>query len=126
MGLPGDKAAAKLAQLPEYTAIFNDAFGSSGVTMKNIARAIASFERTLVSKDAPYDLYKAGDRAAMEPAAVRGKELFFGRARCSTCHSGPNFTDGLFHNTGVMGEDRAGRRSVAWASSRCGPIRSSR
>ncbi len=105
MGLAGDKAAAKLAQMPEYKAAFDDAFGSSGVTMKNIARAIASFERTLVSKDAPYDRYEAGDRSAMEPPAIRGKELFFGRAKCSTCHGGPNFTDGLFHNTGVMGED---------------------
>jgi cytochrome c peroxidase len=105
MGLPGDKAAVKLARLPEYKAGFEAAFGSPSVTMKNIAKAIASFERTLVSRDAPYDRYEAGDMSAMEPAAVRGKELFFGRARCATCHSGPNFTDGLFHNTGVMGDD---------------------
>jgi cytochrome c peroxidase len=105
MGLPGDKAAAKVSRVPEYKAAFEAAFGSPGVTMKHMAKALASFERTLVSKDAPYDRYEAGDVSAMVPAAVRGKELFFGRARCTTCHSGPNFTDGLFHNTGVMGED---------------------
>ena len=108
MGLPGDTAAAKLSRLPEYKTSFEAAFGSTGVTMKKVARSLASFERTLVSRDAPYDRYEAGDTSAMQPAAVRGKELFFGRARCTTCHSGPNFTDGLFHNTGVMGDD-AGR-----------------
>ena len=72
--------------------------------MKNIATALAAFERTLVARNAPVDRYDAGDESALDEAAVRGKGLFFGRARCATCHSGPNFTDGLFHNTGVIGE----------------------
>ena len=105
MGLSGDKAAAKLKRLPEYKAAFEQAFGSSGVTMKNVAKAIASFERTLVSRDSAFDRYEAGDTSALEPAAARGRGLFFGRAKCVTCHGGPNFTDGLFHNTGVAGDD---------------------
>ena len=105
MGLPGDAAAAKLRAIPAYAATFSEVFPKSGVTMPNIAKALAAFERTLVSKDSPADRYAAGDASALSESAVRGRTLFFGRATCSTCHSGPNFTDGLFHNTGVMGED---------------------
>ena len=73
--------------------------------MQNIARALAAFERTLVSNHSPVDRYAAGDADALDAAAIRGRALFFGRAMCATCHSGPNFTDGQFHNTGVMGDD---------------------
>ena len=105
MGLPGDLAAEKLRAIPSYDQAFARAFPKSGVTMKNIATALAAFERTLVARNSPVDRYNAGDTSALDEAAVRGKELFFGRARCATCHSGPNFTDGLFHNTGVIGDD---------------------
>jgi cytochrome c peroxidase len=105
MGLPGDAAATKLRGIPAYAATFSEVFPKSGVTMSNIAKALAAFERTLVSKDAPADRYAAGDTSALGDAAVRGRALFLGRAMCSTCHSGPNFTDGLFHNTGVMSGD---------------------
>jgi cytochrome c peroxidase len=105
MGLPGDLAAKKLAAIPQYEAMFTRAFPKSGVTMKNIATAIAAFVRTLVARNAPVDRYDAGDESALAKAAVRGQDLFFGRAHCATCHSGPNFTDGLFHNTGVIGDD---------------------
>jgi len=105
MGLPGDMAAAKLRGIPSYAAAFQEAFPKSGVTMANIAKALAAFERTLVSNHSAADRYAAGETNALGESAVRGRTLFFGRAMCSTCHSGPNFTDGLFHNTGVMGDD---------------------
>ncbi len=105
MGLPSDVAAEKLSAIPLYDEMFGRAFPKSGVTMKNIATALAAFERTLVARNAPVDRYDAGDASALDPSAVRGKGLFFGRARCATCHRGPNFTDGLFHNTGVVGDD---------------------
>jgi cytochrome c peroxidase len=105
MGLAGDAAAKKLRAMPSYAAMFGEVFPKSGVTMQNIARALAAFERTLVSRGSPADRYAAGDKSALSEAAVRGRTLFFGKAMCSTCHSGPNFTDGLFHNTGVMGDD---------------------
>ncbi len=89
----------------KYVEAFSTAFPKSGVTMKNIASALAAFERTLVSRNSAFDRYQAGDESALDAQAVRGKTLFFGRASCSTCHSGPNFTDGLFHNTGVAGSD---------------------
>ena len=103
MGLPGDRAAGKLGGIPQYVESFRRAFPKSGVTMKNIALALAAFERTLVSRNSAFDRYQAGDESALDPQAIRGKALFFGRASCSTCHGGPNFTDGLFHNTGVIG-----------------------
>ena len=105
MGLPGDVAADRLKKVPYYVAAFEHVYPKSGVAMKNVAKALSAFERTLVSNDAPFDRYEAGDKAAMSTAAVRGRQLFFGRARCSTCHSGPNFTDDLFHNTGVISDD---------------------
>jgi cytochrome c peroxidase len=105
MGLPGDAPAQKLKSIPDYVEAFDRAYPKSGITMKNLARAIAAFERTIVSHDSAFDRHQAGDRAALDEGALRGKELFFGRARCSTCHGGANFTDGIFHNTGVLGAD---------------------
>jgi len=104
MGLAGDSAAKKLQTIPSYTKPFAAAFPKSGVTMKNIATALAAFERTLVSRNSPFDRHEAGETSALDESAVRGKALFYGRASCGTCHSGPNFTDGLFHNTGVIGD----------------------
>lgn len=105
MGLPGDLAAQKLRVTQPYDLTFARAFPQSGITMKNIATALAAFVRTLIARNAPVDRYDAGDASALNDAAVRGRRLFAGRAKCATCHSGPNFTDGLFHNTGVLGDD---------------------
>lgn len=105
MGLPGDRAAEKLGAIPQYVDAFTRAFPKPGLTMKNIAIALAAFERTIVSRNSAFDRYQAGDESALDAAAIRGKALFFGRASCATCHSGPNFTDGGFHNTGVMGSE---------------------
>ncbi len=83
-----------------YRALFYEAFrrdpDSTGV-----ARALSSYVRTLRSGESPYDLASEGDSTAMSPEARRGLALFTGRGRCTTCHIPPNFTDELFHNTGV-------------------------
>jgi cytochrome c peroxidase len=96
----------KVREVPSYAEEFSAVYPRSGVTMKNLARALAAFERSLVSFDSAFDRHEAGDAAAMSESATRGRELFFGRAKCSTCHSGPNFTDGQFHNTGVLSNDQ--------------------
>ena len=106
MGLPGDAAEDRLRAIPAYVELFEAVYPRSGVTMKNLAKALAAFERTIVSVDSPFDRFQAGDRTAMSESALRGRDLFFGRAKCSTCHSGPNFTDGQFHNTGVVSNDQ--------------------
>lgn len=69
------------------------------VNLKNIVYAIASFERTLLSFQSPYDAYMAGDRAALNASQKRGMALFMSeRLECFHCHGGPTFTDSLSHN----------------------------
>lgn len=106
MNLPLPAAVEKLKAVLYYADTFRRVFPKDGVTGKNMAKVIAAFERTIVSTGSAYDRSKAGDPTAMSPSALRGQELFFGRARCSNCHKGANFSDGLFHNTGVPGEDK--------------------
>ena len=106
LNMPIGELVPKLAAVPEYRRAFDEAYPGSGLTARNVSNAIASFVRSLVSGHAPFDRYEAGEQAAMSPAARRGMGLFFGRAACSTCHSGPHFSDGKFHNTGVPGLDR--------------------
>ncbi len=100
MDMTLEEVVAKLNKIEGYRKQFREVFGTD-VTADGIAKAIAAFERTVLSGGAPYDRYKAGDKKAMSEAAIRGMELFFGKANCAACHSGPNFTDGGFHNLGV-------------------------
>jgi len=96
---------ARLRGLADYPPLFAKAFGTDEVTIERVGQAIASFERTLLSLDAPIDRYLAGDESAISASAKRGWELFNGKARCNTCHGRidvlPLFTDDLFHNIGV-------------------------
>lgn len=100
MNLPIDEAVKRLNEIPGYKKQFNEVFDSD-VTKECLAKAIAAYERTIISGDAPYDRYKAGDTSALSESATRGMKLFFGKANCSACHSGPNFTDFAFHNIGI-------------------------
>ncbi|MGC3968517.1 MAG: cytochrome c peroxidase [Pirellulales bacterium] len=83
-----------------YKKQFKDVFGTE-VTSDGIAKAIAAFERTILSGDSPYDRFKAGDEKALSASAKRGMDLFFGKGHCSACHAGGNFSDAAFHNVGV-------------------------
>jgi cytochrome c peroxidase len=100
MDLPIDEAVAKLNKIPGYRAAFQKVFGTD-VIADGIAKAIASFERTCLSGDAPYDRFKAGDIAALSESAQRGMKIFFGKGQCSSCHVGHSFSDFSFHNIGV-------------------------
>jgi cytochrome c peroxidase len=64
-------------------------------------KAVATFERTLLSRNSPYDRYKDGDKKALTPAQLRGMEIFFNKSKCDMCHEGLNFTSNAFHNLGV-------------------------
>jgi len=66
-----------------------------------LSHALATYVRTILTGDSPYDLYIAGDRNALTPDALAGLRLFRGKANCTACHIGPNLTDEQFHNTGV-------------------------
>ena len=67
----------------------------------NQGKAVAAYERLLVSRDAPFDRYVAGELDAISTSAKRGARLFVGKAGCVECHEGPTFSDNDFHNTGV-------------------------
>jgi cytochrome c peroxidase len=99
---------AKLRADPSYRAGFERAFGPGPVTIGKIEKALASFERTLVSGNSPFDRYQyGGDKNALSPAAIRGLAIFRDeqKGNCASCHTiGEKyglFTDGKFHNIGV-------------------------
>jgi cytochrome c peroxidase len=73
----------------------------TGVEPVEAARALASYVRSLLAGDSPYDRYVAGDANALTAEQRRGLELFRGKANCIACHVGPNLTDEGFHNTGI-------------------------
>ena len=78
------------------------------VTTDNLAKAIASFERTLLSGNSKVDRFRASEYNALTKEARQGLWIFESRGGCWKCHSGPNLTDELFHNTGV-GYGKPGR-----------------
>jgi cytochrome c peroxidase len=104
MGLAGREkhVLAMLREDARYPGMFTAAFPGDGdaISLAGITRAIASFERALVSFDSPYDRYRYGHQAgAISAAAKRGEALFFGeRVDCAHCHGGINFTDNVMHD----------------------------
>jgi cytochrome c peroxidase len=108
-GLPNHEPILQIVRNdPDYKKAFIEVFGVDGsqVTIDHVAKAIASFERTLVSGDSPFDRYYFGcDKAALSEAQVRGFRLFIGQGRCVSCHTIEHdhalFTDSRFHNIGI-------------------------
>jgi cytochrome c peroxidase len=101
MGQPYPELLAELAAVPEYRRRFGLVF-SDGLTQTNIAKAIAAFERTLLSFDSPFDRSQAGDHGGLTARQREGAKLFFSsRTGCSSCHVAPLFTDNGWHNLGV-------------------------
>jgi cytochrome c peroxidase len=105
MGLKdGDEVVAKVKAIPEYAAAFQKVFGRP-VNYDDVGRAIAAFERTVLSGNAAVDRFMAGQDDALTASARRGWTLFNGKGRCNTCHAAnqsyPFFTDSKFHNIGV-------------------------
>lgn len=116
MGFSGqeDELIRRLKADPIYGKLFERAFPGQPIGIGNVTKAIASFERTLLSGDSPYDEYRRGDdSAAISDSAKRGESLFFSeRLECFHCHGGFNFTGSVnylgkgtpeieFHNTGL-------------------------
>jgi cytochrome c peroxidase len=111
MNLPLPELIARLKAIPGYAAFFEAAYPGMGITETSIARAIASYERTVLSTESPFDRWRLGDQKAVNESAKRGFELFTGKANCAICHSGYNFTDNGFHNIGLKdaGDEDVGR-----------------
>lgn len=124
LGITGHEAEvmARFQSDPQYQAMFAAAFPgeTDPYNWGNIVKALASFNRALISADSPYDRYLAGDLEALSGAALRGMDLFFSEElECHHCHGGFNFTDSTrqrntvfveapFHNTGLYNLDGRG------------------
>jgi len=104
-----DDVVVKLRAIPEYVQAFNAVYGRD-VTWDDLASALAAFERTQYSGNAPFDRFLAGDARAIDEQAKRGWALFNGKARCADCHAfntvNPLFSDQKFHNIGIAAHDR--------------------
>lgn len=109
-----DKAAlvTRLAGMPEYAAIYDSLFGplpdpasasadELEAVVVNCGKSIEAFERTIVSRNSPLDRWIAGERDALTDQQLRGAAIFVGKGGCVECHSGPNLSDGWFHNIGL-------------------------
>jgi cytochrome c peroxidase len=102
MGSSWDKVLLFLAGEPSYSAAFKASF-PDGVTEANTRRAIADFERTLLTKNSPFDRYLAGDEHALSPEARAGYETFKS-VGCIACHQGRNVGGNMFQKFGVLGD----------------------
>ncbi len=106
MGMTTEAVAKKVGVIKGYAPLFMAAFGDSAVTFDRIAKAIATFERTILSGNSAYDRYLAGDKSALTKQQKDGLDFFEKKGECAECHSGPNFSNEKFANLGV-GMDRA-------------------
>lgn len=110
MGMSGKQELIdRLSSVPAYRRQFKQVFNSEGISLDTIAKAIAAYERTLLSGNSTFDRFIAGDNSAITAGQQRGWELFKGKAKCIECHTyssgAPFFTDFKFHNTGIAATD---------------------
>jgi cytochrome c peroxidase len=121
MGMAVDGTARKLQKTAPYPALFKRVFGSDTITDARIGKALAQFERTLISADSPYDRYLAGTYT-LTPAEERGLRLFTSApnpergirgGNCAHCHGGPKLYQELFHNNGLDAQPTdVGRQAI--------------
>jgi cytochrome c peroxidase len=99
----------RLSAIPGYVSAFDSVFGEGPITRRKIELALATFERSIVSTEAPFDRWIKGEDSAISESAARGFDLFNGKAHCASCHSGWAFTDSSFHDIGTATGDDFGR-----------------
>jgi cytochrome c peroxidase len=105
MNMPIDQLMDRLASIAEYKPLFAAAFPTEGMTSKTLAKAIATYERTVVSERAPFDAWIEGNEQAISEEAKRGFAVFNTKAQCSSCHEGWNFTNEGFQDIGLPSAD---------------------
>jgi cytochrome c peroxidase len=105
MNMPIEQLMERLATIAEYQPLFAAAFPGAGLSPKSLAAAIATYERTVVSEEAPFDLWIEGNEQAISDEAKRGFVLFNTKAQCSSCHEGWNFTNDGFQDIGLPSAD---------------------
>lgn len=138
MGVGNDnlgKKAEEMYMLPEYTALFDEAFPGEGGTAKTVSMALASYERTLFCGDTAFDRFSAGDTNALTAEQKKGWDLFTTKGNCHSCHTPPFFSDayqaeqGAYHNAGVGFKGKAeaevdpGRKQVSSVDSDFGAFK---
>lgn len=106
MNQPLESLVEKLQAIPEYHPLFHKAYPNEPISAATMAKALATFERTVVSDQAPFDRWIEGEEDAISKAAKRGFVVFNAQARCSQCHSTWRFTDDSFHDIGVASDDQ--------------------
>jgi cytochrome c peroxidase len=100
-----ESMVANLRDTPRYRKLFADAYPGEPIDEITTAKALATFERGIVSKSAPFDRWADGDDRAMTVEAQRGFVIFNTTGHCATCHSSWRFSDDSFHDIGVPGKD---------------------
>lgn len=105
MGMQLDEIVQRLRDISGYRPMFERAFPGEDVNAQSIVAALATYERSLISNEAPFDRWIAGDSTAIGTDAIRGFEIFNGVGRCSKCHSSWRFTDDSFHDVGLKSDD---------------------
>jgi len=107
MNMPVEQLIGRLKEIKEYEPLFKKAFpeDKDPINEKNLAKAIATYERTVVSGEAPFDAWIKGDESAISESAKRGFVLFNKKANCAACHSGWRFSDSSFHDIGINDKD---------------------
>lgn len=114
MNLPEDTLMQRLRAEPTYVRAFADAFPDhtaaasapgappeSAISRRTVELALATFQRSIVSGEAPFDRWVAGNEDAISPSAKAGFAVFNGKGQCAACHSSWTFTDGSFHDIGA-------------------------
>jgi cytochrome c peroxidase len=108
-----EQVVQPIANPIEMASSARDAAARAGISEAELRDALASYVRTILAGNSAFDRYMAGDTAALGAAEQTGLRLFTGKAGCSNCHVGPNFTDERFHNTGAGQADDGGRATVS-------------
>ena len=116
MDLPLATAVTRLNAVEGYRAAFARAFPKEPLSADTIVKAIATFERTVVTGDTPFDRWVRGEAKALNAGEQHGFALFVGKGNCAACHAGWNFTDDKFHDIGLPSPD-IGRKGVTKADS---------
>lgn len=101
MNMKPEKLAGKLSKYKKYKQLFKDVYQAEKITFNQIARALATFQRTIQSQPSKLDKFIKGDYKAMNDQEIYGMHLFRTKARCMNCHYGKNLTDESFHNIGL-------------------------
>ncbi len=111
MNMSADAVMPLLRSTPGYVDAFSRAYPGQAISLDTIAAAVATFERTVISNDAPFDRWIKGDANAISSNAVRGFVLFNGKANCAACHMTWRMSDDGFHDIGLHDTDR-GRAAI--------------